>query len=104
MGVQVRNPRLHRNYFEAKEKLRGYVRSRPWVRRMLRGIGHRVDAAYNSMNLTQGEKPAMSPATAEFLRQYYEEEASRLKQLLGMEPPWLARKPPGERAQARVPA
>jgi hypothetical protein len=88
-GVAVRNPGLHRGYYEAKEKLRGYVRDVPWLRAVMRGIGRRVDSAYNSVNLTQGEKPVMSPATEDYLRKYYEEENSRLKQLLGVEPPWV---------------
>jgi hypothetical protein len=100
----VRNPRLHRNYAEAKAKLRDYVRHMTWGRWILRRIGHRVDAAYKSMNLTQREKPAMSLETREFLVKYYEEEASRLNQVLGAEPPWLPRQPPGACVQAPVAA
>jgi hypothetical protein len=56
------------------------------------------------VNLAKGEKPTMSDATRDYLREYYREEAARLKELLGQEPPWRREKPLAEPAKASVPA
>jgi hypothetical protein len=87
-SVQVRSPRLHRAYFEAREKARLLFRDRPRTRSLLRGMGRRVNAWYRRMNITKGAEIEMSRSTRDFISGYYEEEPARLKGLFGIDVPW----------------
>lgn len=87
-SVQVRSPRLHRAYFEAKESLRRLVQDAPKTRWLLRQARRGVDRTYSKLNITKSEKVAMSSTTTQFLCSYYGGEASRLRAMLGTEVPW----------------
>ena len=87
-SVRMRSPRLHRAYFDAREKARLLIRHRPRVRSLFRGVGRRVNAWYRRMNVTKREEIAMSDSTRNFIAGYYEEEPARLKQLVGVDVPW----------------
>jgi sulfotransferase family protein len=92
-SVQVRSPRLHRAYFEAKEKLRRLVRDAPKARWLLRQVRRTVDVAYAKLNITKSGKLVMSSATEQFLWSYYGNEASHLRKLLGTDVPWPEKRP-----------
>jgi hypothetical protein len=92
-GVDVRSPYLHDKYWRAKQRLRVALREAPNVRRVLRQIGDRTDAAYRRVNVTESRKVLMAFSTAEFLCSYYHDEAPHLKNLLGTEAPWSERQP-----------
>ena len=92
-GKQVRSPRLHRAYFEAKEKLRRSVRNAPKLRWLLRQVRRSVDVTYAKLNVTKSAKLVMSSSTEQFLCSYYRDEASHLRKLLETEIPWPEKRP-----------
>jgi hypothetical protein len=91
-GVTVRNPLLHNVYWRAKQKIRSRLRCAPKVRSALRRIGARMDALYEHTNVGR-DKVSMSRSTEESVRTYYNEEPTRLRELLGLEVPWPASLP-----------
>ena len=91
-SVQVRNPGLHRAYFETKDKLHKLVRHAPGMRAPLRPLRRVVDAVYQRMNVSKSRKVLMSPSTEDFLCSYYEDEPAQLRDLLGIDVRWLERR------------
>jgi Sulfotransferase domain len=87
-GVQVRNPRLHRAYFETKDKLRDSLRNAPRLRWMFRQLKRSVDFAYTCVNVARKEDTLMSSTTRDFLFSYYADEAGQLRDLVGIDVPW----------------
>ncbi len=87
-GVNVRSPFLHNAYWRSKQRIRSYFRSAPFIRSALRTIGGSVDSFYEQANVTSRGKISMSRRTDAFLRDYYKDEAVRLREMLGREIPW----------------
>ena len=87
-GMQVRSPRFHRVYVDAAQKLRDWVRHTPKVRRLLRQMGGKMDAAYEKFNVVPSRKVMMSEFTRDFVSGYYKEESAHLQELLGISVPW----------------
>jgi hypothetical protein len=87
-SVKLRSPRFNRVYVEAREKARLLVRHRPRLRAILRGVGRKVNEVYRGMNVVKHAEVVISPSTQEFLSAYYQGEAGRLKQMLGIDVPW----------------
>jgi hypothetical protein len=88
-GSDVHSRYLHKAYLESSRRARGLFGRMPKLRPLLRRIRPRVDAIYAKMNVTHGKEVTMSAATKEFLLSYYQDEAARLKEMLGVEVPWL---------------
>jgi hypothetical protein len=89
-GSDVRNRSLHKAYLKSGGRVRHLLRHAPKLRLLLQQIRPGVDALYGKMNVTKGEKLTMSAATNEFLLSYYRDEPTRLKEMLGVEVPWLS--------------
>jgi hypothetical protein len=89
-GSDVHSRYLHKAYMESAQRARHLLRHTPKLRLLLRQIRPRVDAMYEKMNVTKGKKLTMSAATKEFLLLYYRDESTRLKEMLGVEVPWLS--------------
>ena len=90
-GVQVRSPWLLRAYMEANLKLNGPARRTPKpLRRLLRQIQRRIHAAYEKLNVTKEMNMTMSPSTKDFILSYYQDEPARLREMFGVEVPWLS--------------
>ncbi len=87
-GIRVRNPWLHRAYFEGKDKLRETVRSWTPLRWALRQMKGSVERAYQKLNVAETRETLMSAATEKYLRDYYSGEAAYLRSLLGRDIPW----------------
>jgi hypothetical protein len=89
-GSDVHSRYLHKAYMESAQRARQLLRHTPKLRLLLRQIRPRVDAMYEKMNVTKGKKLTMSAATKEFLLLYYRDESTRLREMLGVEVPWLS--------------
>ena len=89
-GSDVHSRYLHKAYMVSAQRARHLLRHTPKLRLLLRQIRPRVDAMYEKMNVTKGKKLTMSAATKEFLLLYYRDESTRLKEMLGVEVPWLS--------------
>ena len=88
-GFTARSSRLHRVYFETRARARRLVRQRPRLRSALRQMGHKVNSVYQRLNSTKREQVLMSHSTKDFIAAYYQDEPARLKELLGIDVPWL---------------
>jgi hypothetical protein len=93
-GSDVRSPYLHKAYIESSGHVRYLLRHTPnLLRRLLRQIRPRVDAIYAKLNVAESKELRMSAATKEFLLLYYRDEPTRLREMLGVEVPWLSNPP-----------
>ena len=93
-GSHVRSPYLHKAYIESSGHVRYLLRHTPnLLRRLLRQIRPRVDAIYAKLNVAESKELRMSAATKEFLLWYYKDEPTRLREMLGVEVPWLSNPP-----------
>jgi hypothetical protein len=88
-GSDVRSPYLHKAYIESQGRIRKLVRYTPALRFLLQQLRPRVDAMYEKMNVTKKEL-TMSAPTQEFLLSYYRDEPTRLREMFGVEVPWLS--------------
>ena len=89
-GSDVHSRYLHKAYMVSAQRARHLLRHTPKLRLLLRQIRPGVDAMYGKMNLAKGKELTMSAATKEFLLLYYRDESTRLKEMLGVEVPWLS--------------
>jgi len=89
-GSDVRSRYLHKAYLKSTQRARHLLRQTPKLRLLLRQIRPGVDAMYGKMNLAKGKELTMSAATKEFLLSYYQEESTRLGELLKVDVPWLS--------------
>jgi hypothetical protein len=80
---------LHKAYIETQGRIRKLVRYTPALRFLLQQLRPRVDAMYEKMNVTKKEL-TMSAPTQEFLLSYYRDEPTRLREMFGVEVPWLS--------------
>lgn len=87
-GTDVRSPHLHKVYVDSQERARKLIRFVPGLGRALRRVRYSLDAMYEKMNVVKNREVAMSGATRDFILSYYQDEPARLKQMLGVEPPW----------------
>jgi hypothetical protein len=87
-GVTVRNVSVHNVYWRGKQSLRSRLSDNPTTRAMLRRLGRVVDFVYSKANVTETSRITMSRATEEFLGDYYRDEGTHLRDLLGLEVPW----------------
>jgi Sulfotransferase domain len=90
-GSDVHSRYLHKAYMESGRHARSLLRHVPKLRMLLRQIRPRVDAIYASLNVADSKELKMSAATKDFLLSYYKDEPARLRELLGVEVPWLSK-------------
>lgn len=84
----VRSRGFHKLYSRSKVAARHLLGHTPKLRQMFRQIRPRFDATYEKINVTKGDKIAMSPATRNFILSYYADEARCLKEMFDLEAPW----------------
>jgi Sulfotransferase domain len=81
---------FHKAYLKSTGRARHFLRDTPKLRLLLRRIRPGVHAIYEKMNVTEGKELTMSATTKEFLLSYYRDESTRLREMLGVEIPWLS--------------
>jgi hypothetical protein len=86
-GLSVRNPRLHRLYFDLRNRTRAALENRR-SRLGMRALGRTASRIYRLLNVKDRVQTPMSTSTREFLESYYAEEAGRLTEMFGVHPPW----------------
>lgn len=89
-GSDVHNRYLHKAYMESGRRARSLLRHAPKLRMLLRQIRPSVDAIYARLNVAERKELKMSAATKDFLLSYYKDEPARLREMLGVEVPWLS--------------
>lgn len=87
-GVNVRNPKMHRSYISAVEKLRASVRRWPVVRSTLRSLQPLMNRAYARFNVSAERDVQVGPATSRAIASFYRGEVAALRSLVGVEAPW----------------
>lgn len=92
-GSDVRRPYLHKAYVSFKQGAGQLVRHAPQLRMLLRQIGHKVDATYETLNVVRNSEVTISSSTKDFISVYYREEPARLKEMLGIGVPWPSTRP-----------
>ena len=101
-GSDVHSRYLHKAYMESGQRVRSLFRhAPPKLQLLLRQIRPRVDAIYAKLNVAKSKELRMSAATKEFLLSYYRDEPARLRELLGVEVPWLS-KPPAASTELEI--
>jgi Sulfotransferase domain len=91
-SVKVRNQRLHRLYFETRQRAGEWLSERQRIHSAVRQVGRAANQAYRKMNVANEDEIEMARSTADCLSSYYEEEPARLEDMLGMEIPWRERR------------
>lgn len=87
-SVKVRNQRLHRLYFETRQRASEWLADQPRIHSAVREVGRAASQAYRKMNVTKEDEIEMARSTADFLSSYYAEKNVCLRELLGMKIPW----------------
>jgi hypothetical protein len=92
-GADVRSRYLHKLYVESKERARRLALCTPALGSSLRQIRHSLDSVYDKINVVENRKVTMSDKTRDFILSYYKDESVRLKEMFGIDPPWLSNPP-----------
>ncbi|MCF6159559.1 MAG: hypothetical protein E3K32_13540 [wastewater metagenome] len=84
----MRNSRIHSLYIKFRFSVRKYTSGKPYIHGILRHLKSMFEPFYLSLNTRSPENLIISPATKDYLRDYYREEYHALEVLLGKCVPW----------------
>jgi hypothetical protein len=84
----MRHPLVHKVYTEIRFQVRKFTHDKPLIHGRLSRLRELFEPVYLRLNTTSGEGAKVSPATAQFLKDYYRAEACSLQKLLGRAVPW----------------
>jgi hypothetical protein len=84
----MRHPLVHKVYNGIRFRVRNFTHNKPLIHTRLSRLRELFEPVYLRLNTRAGEATKVSPATAQFLKDYYRAEVGLLPKLLGRAVPW----------------